>query len=164
VCSTGTARLPSHPPRMVIRVLSVAWNLCTLYSRSGNTRKLWNVVLEKDGEDHLDRSCRIRKAKWRKANWNCHISHRNCLLKHVTEGELEETGRRRRRCKQLLPDLKETKRYQQLKGETLDRTVWRTRFAWGYGPVVRQTAHWMMVFRNMTSPSLMDNCQKYIAL
>jgi hypothetical protein len=57
------------------------------------------------------------------------------------EGELEETGRRRRRRKQLLPDLRVMKRYGQLKGETLDRTVGGTRFARGYGPVVRETAH-----------------------
>jgi len=27
--------------------------------------------------------------------------------------------------------------------EALDRTVWRTRFDRGYGPVVRQTVWWM---------------------
>jgi hypothetical protein len=30
-----------------------------------------------------------------------------------------------------------------LKEEALDRTLWRTRFGRGYGPVVRQTAEWM---------------------
>ena len=55
--------------------------------------------------------------------------------------ELEDTRRQRRRRKQLLPDLKETKRYRQLKGETLDRTVWGNRFAKGCGPIVRETAH-----------------------
>jgi hypothetical protein len=30
-----------------------------------------------------------------------------------------------------------------LKEEALDRTLWRTRFGRGYGPVVRQTAKWM---------------------
>jgi hypothetical protein len=48
------------------------------------------------------------------------------------------TGRRRRRRKQLLYDLKEKRRYWKLKEETLDRTLWRTRFGKGYGPVVRQ--------------------------
>jgi hypothetical protein len=32
-----------------------------------------------------------------------------------------------------------TKRYWKLKEEALDRTLWRTRFGRGYGPVVRQT-------------------------
>jgi hypothetical protein len=32
------------------------------------------------------------------------------------------------------------KRYWKLKEEALDRTLWRTRFGRGYGPVVRQTA------------------------
>jgi hypothetical protein len=69
---------------------------------------------------------------------------RNCLLKHVIEGKLEGRvemmGRRGRRRKQLLDDLEEKRRYWKLKEEALDRTVWRTRFGRGYGPVVRQTA------------------------
>jgi hypothetical protein len=55
----------------------------------------------------------VHTIKRRKANWICHILCRNCLLKHVIEGELEGriemTGRRGRRRKQLLDDLKETK-------------------------------------------------------
>jgi hypothetical protein len=47
----------------------------------------------------------------RKANWIGHSLCRNCLLKHVIEGKLEGriemTGRRGRRRKQLLDDLKE---------------------------------------------------------
>jgi hypothetical protein len=49
------------------------------------------------------------------------------------------TGRRGRRRKQLLDDLKENKRYCKLKEEALDRTVWRTGFGRDYRPVVRQT-------------------------
>jgi hypothetical protein len=79
----------------------------------------------------------------RKANWIGHILRRNCLPKHVTEGKLEGrtemTGRRGRRRKQLLDDLKEKTGYWKLKEEALDRTVWRTRFGRDYGPVVRQT-------------------------
>jgi hypothetical protein len=69
---------------------------------------------------------------------------RNCLLKQVTEGRrqgrMEVTGRRGRRLKQLLDELKETRGYCKLKEETLDHTVWRTGFGRGCGPVVRQTA------------------------
>jgi hypothetical protein len=36
-------------------------------------------------------------------------------------------------------DLKEKRRYWKLKEEALDRTLWRTSFGRGYGPVVRQT-------------------------
>jgi hypothetical protein len=53
------------------------------------------------------------------------------------------TGRRGRRRKQLLDDLKEKKRYWKLQEEALDRTLWRTRFGRGYGPVGRQTTEWM---------------------
>jgi hypothetical protein len=81
------------------------------------------------------------------SDWIGHILRRNCLLKHVIEGKLEGriemTGRRGRRRKQLLDDLKEKKRYCKLKEEALDRTLWRTRCGRGYGPVVRQTAEWM---------------------
>jgi hypothetical protein len=85
----------------------------------------------------------VHTIKRRKANWIGHILRRKCLLKHVIEGKLEGriemTGRRGRRRKQLLDVLKENKRYCKLKEEPLDRTLWRTRFGRGYGPVVRQT-------------------------
>jgi hypothetical protein len=44
--------------------------------------------------------------KEKKANWTARILPRNCLLKHVTEGEMEgrievTVGRGRTRCKEL---------------------------------------------------------------
>jgi hypothetical protein len=64
-------------------------------------------------------------------------------LKHITEGNMkgriEVTGRRGRRHKQLLVDHKETRGYWKFKEESLGRTLWRTRFGRGYGPVGRQT-------------------------
>jgi hypothetical protein len=57
----------------------------------------------------------VHTIKRRKANWICHILRRNCLLKHVIEGKVEGridmTGRRGRRRKQLLDDLKGKRRY-----------------------------------------------------
>ena len=45
----------------------------------------------------------------RKANWIGHILHRNCLVKHAIEGELDRmidvTVRRVRNSEQLLDDL-----------------------------------------------------------
>jgi len=114
------------------------------------------VVLEKDGEDQLDRSFEQRKSirvkeqrnipheisKW-KANWIGHILRRNCLLQRVIEGKIkggiEVTGRQGRRRKKLLDDLKERRGYSHLKEETLDRTMWRARFGRSFGPVVRET-------------------------
>jgi hypothetical protein len=49
------------------------------------------------------------------------------------------TGRRGRKRKQLLDDLKDKIRNWKLKEEALDRTLWRTRFGRSYGPVARQT-------------------------
>jgi hypothetical protein len=89
----------------------------------------------------------LHTIKRRKANWIGHILRGICFLKHMIEGKLEKriemTGRRGRSVKQLLDDLKEKRSYWKLKEETLDRTLWRTRFGRGYGPVVRQTAERM---------------------
>jgi hypothetical protein len=74
----------------------------------------------------------------RKANWIGHILCRNCHLSHVIEGKIIRTRRRGRRRKQLLDDLKEARRYWMLKEEAQDRTLWRTQFGGGYGPVARQ--------------------------
>jgi hypothetical protein len=69
---------------------------------------------------------------------------RNCLLQQIIEGEIkggiEVAGRRGRRRRNLLDDLKEIRGYSHLKEEALDRTVWRAGFGRGFGPVVRQTA------------------------
>jgi len=48
------------------------------------------------------------------------------------------TRRQGRRRKKLPDDLKDRRRYCELKEEALDRTVWRNRFARGFGPVVWQ--------------------------
>ena len=58
----------------------------------------------------------IHTIKRRKANRINHILRRNCLLKHVIEGEIEVTGRRRRRRK-LLDDFKGNRRYCKMKEE-----------------------------------------------
>ena len=85
----------------------------------------------------------LHEIRKRKANWIGHILRRNCLLQRVIEekikGGIEVTGRRRRKCRKLLDDLKERRGYSHLKEEALDRTMWRARFGRGFGPVVRQT-------------------------
>jgi len=74
----------------------------------------------------------------RKANWIGHISHRNCLLQQVIEGNIKGgtavARRRGRRCRTLLADLKKRRGHFHLKEEALDCTMWRTHF----GPIVRQ--------------------------
>ena len=68
---------------------------------------------------------------------------RNCLLQRVIEGKIkggiQVTGRRGRRRRKLLDDLKERRGYFHLKEEPLDRTMWRARFGRVFGPDVRQT-------------------------
>jgi hypothetical protein len=113
------------------------------------------VVLEKDG-DQLDRTCEKRSnvrvkeernflhaVKIRKANCFGYVLRRKCFSKHVIEGKaerkLEVMRRRGRRHKQLLDDLKETRRYRTLKGETLGNTLLITRYGEDYGPVLRRT-------------------------
>jgi len=57
---------------------------------------------------------------------------RNCGLKHVIEGKIEEKvkekGRRGIRCKYLLDVLKEKRGYWKLEEEALVRSLWRTCF------------------------------------
>ena len=111
--------------------------------------KFWNIVLEKDGEDRLERSCEkwVKKdrniphtIKRRPSGWIGHILRRNCFIKHIIEGKIEQgievAGRQEIRSKQLLNDLKETIGNWKLKEEALYLTVWRTRFGRRYGPVV----------------------------
>jgi len=68
----------------------------------------------------------------RNANWIGHILCRNWLLQRVIEGKVEGVvevrGRRGRRCRKLLDDLKERRGYCHLKEEAVDRTVWRAGF------------------------------------
>jgi hypothetical protein len=90
------------------------------------------VVLEKDGEgwrrmekiswtDHVrngevllrvtEQRDILQKISKRKANWIGHILRRNCLLRQVIEvnikGGIKVIGRRGRRRRKLLDDLKE---------------------------------------------------------
>jgi len=82
----------------------------------------------------------------RKANWIGHIFRRNCLLQRVIEKRvLEVTGKRGRRRRKLLDDLKERRGYSHLKEEALDRTILTARFGRGFGSVVRQTSKWMNI-------------------
>ena len=78
----------------------------------------------------------------RKANWIGHILRRNCLLKQVIEGKIkggiEVTGKRGRRRRKLLDELKDRSGYSHLKEEALDRTMWKARFGRSFGPVVWQ--------------------------
>jgi len=89
------------------------WNSNTSESRSQIAGKFWNVVLEKDWEDQVDRSCekwkRYIESRWKgilytakrgKANWVVHNLGRNCLLQHVTVVKIErrsewKTGKKR---------------------------------------------------------------------
>jgi hypothetical protein len=68
------------------------------------------------------------------------------VIEGKLDGRIEMTGRRGRRRKQLLDDLKEKRRYWKLKEEALPCTPWRTRFGRGYVPVVRQTAERMNIY------------------
>jgi hypothetical protein len=82
--------------------------------------------------------------KRRQANWIGYILLTNCVLKHLVEvrleGRMEVTRRRGIRRKKLVDDLKEKRGDWKVKEETLDRTLWRTRFGRSHGPVARQTA------------------------
>jgi len=131
------------------------WHLDVSENRPGMPGEFRNVVLEEDG-GKLDSSVKNEEVlqrvkenmnilytiKRRKATWSGHIVSRNCLLKHIIEGKIwnrtEVTGRRGRIHKQQLVGLKKTTEYWKFKEKALYRTLWRTRFGRGYGPVSRQ--------------------------
>jgi hypothetical protein len=79
----------------------------------------------------------------RKGDWIGNILRRNCLLKQFIEGKvkggIEVTGRRGRKGRKLLEDLKERRGYSHLKEEVLNRTMWRDRFGRYFLTIVRQT-------------------------
>jgi hypothetical protein len=85
----------------------------------------------------------LHTTKRRKSNRKGHILRRNYRLKHIIEGNIKSKNelreRRGRRRKQLLDDLKKTRKYWKLKEEAIDRNLCRTRFRRGYGPVGKQT-------------------------
>jgi hypothetical protein len=86
----------------------------------------------------------LRTTKRRKTNWIGHILLRNGLLnfiiKRKRKGGVEVMGGKKgRRRKRLLDELKERRTFWKLKRETLDLTVWRTCLGRRYEPVVRQT-------------------------
>jgi hypothetical protein len=85
----------------------------------------------------------LHTIKRRKANWIGHNWRRNCLPKHVIEGNIKYgivvTIRQRTRRKVLLYNRVE-KGYWKLKEDALGRTVWRTGCGSVCGPVGRQTA------------------------
>ena len=67
------------------------------------------------------------------------------------------TGRRGRRRRKLLDDLKDMRGYSHSKEEALNRTVWRAVFGRGFGPVVRQTTKRMNVSGDTLAP-MFENC------
>ena len=67
----------------------------------------------------------LHTIKMGKVNCIGHVLSRNCLIKHIIEGKiegsLEVTGRRGRKSKQLMDDLKKKRRSCKLKEEAVDR-------------------------------------------
>jgi hypothetical protein len=82
----------------------------------------------------------------------------NCLLKHAIEGKIKErikvTGRRGRRCKQMLDDLKEKREYCKLKGKAPERTLWRNGFGRGYLYTCRNTDYVINLEKNTVVKNL----------
>ena len=76
----------------------------------------------------------LHEIRKRKANWIGHILRRNCLLQRVIEGKIkggiEVTGRRGRRRKKLLDDLKGQERILPFEGGSsrshyMEASFWR---------------------------------------
>ena len=100
----------------------------------------------------------VHKTKQRNVNWIGYILRRNSLPLHVIqiniEGRMGVTGGRRRRCKELLNDLKEGRGHWRVKEAALDRTVWRTCFGSVY-ELVRERIWWWVKDWGESSSELM---------
>jgi len=72
----------------------------------------------------------------KKANLIGYILRRKCLLNKLLK---VVTGRRRKRDKQLLDELKEKSVCCKLKEEALDRTLWKSRSGTFYGTFLRES-------------------------
>ena len=59
----------------------------------------------------------------RKVNWIGHVLRRNCLLHNATEGQMAELKGVERRITQLFHDLRNIKRYREIKKESESRTI-----------------------------------------
>ena len=75
-----------------------------------------------------EKRTRMNNILCRKASWVGHILKRNCLLHDTIEGQgtkVKGVGRRRT---QLIDDLRNRRRYWELKEEAEDRKRWRLHF------------------------------------
>jgi hypothetical protein len=87
----------------------------------------------------------LQEISKREDNWIGHILRRSCLpqqvIKGMIKGGIEVTGRRGRRRRKVLDNIKETRGYSHLKEEALVHNMWRARFGRDFGPVVRQSTN-----------------------
>ena len=74
------------------------------------------------------------------------------------------TEKRGRRRKQLLYDLRQTRRYWKLKEEAPDRTVWRKSFRRRYGSVVRLRNEWSCAYSSHRDNQLHTHVQTLVGI
>jgi hypothetical protein len=72
----------------------------------------------------------LHTIKRKLANWIVYVLRRKCLLKYAIEGDMEGTGRRARRGKQLPDDLQENIRYLNLRGSIRSLSVKNSLWNW----------------------------------
>jgi hypothetical protein len=99
----------------------------------------------------------LHTVRRRKANCIGHILRRNSLLKHIIEGKIRGTRRRGRRRKQLLDDLKETRRFWKLKRKLRITLFGELRSVWKRLWTCRKTDHYL---NNSLFP-LFENCNGF---
>jgi hypothetical protein len=120
-----------------------------VFSKSALEFGIWTVLswplflTVQTASSQLDYSyCLITKAKR-----IGHILRRIWILKPYIEGKIKVKGKRGRKRKRLLDDMKETTRYCKLKYGAVDHTLWRIRFGRGCGPVVKTASkRWKLVW------------------
>jgi len=92
----------------------------------------YKMVREVTNEQVLERieekRTLVNDMLYRKANWIGHILRINVLSHDAIEGEMMEVTEVARRRTQLLDDLRNRRRYWELKEEAEDRKRWRLHF------------------------------------
>jgi len=74
------------------------------------------------------------------------------------------TGRRGRRRRKLLDDLKERRGYSHLKEEALDRTMWIACFGRGFRPIVKQTTKRMNTVYSVPLTDVLNLSKKCVCI
>jgi hypothetical protein len=126
-----------HSELVTLRIGNIlSWWHCELVT-------LWKVTLQ-TGDLSNNSPAFVWRTVWETVYWLLRF-----VIEEKREWRIEVTGRRGRRIKHQVDDLKEKRGYCKLKEDAQDRSLFIT----GCGPVVKSTATWVSAVRDNGRPS-----------